>query len=333
MHKSPVSKRFITSAKGCSLEPLSKMVCTGLSALMKMKRNSLQSYRKQTSINKYFVVDSRDTLIKTLDTMNNENVKNKSIKTYDFKALYTSIPQDKLKVSIKTFVKSIFRSKKDKEFISISKNNAWLTMTRSTKVSSFSCIEFISCINYLIDNSFVSFQGKIYKQVVGIPMGISSGPQLANIFLKVYEEIYIDGLISSNKEEEALALSDIFRYQDDCAVVNDNGIFEATYRSIFPPEIVLKATNLTQNKTNYLDLNISIFRGKFVYCSYDKRNDYSFAVINYPDLKSNIPIGPAYGVFVSQLIRFCRINSQAKHFKNDIHCLFKKRINQHFDSA
>ena len=331
MHKSPISKRFITSAKGCTLEPLSKMVCTGLSALMNMKKHCTLSYSKRTGINKYYVVDSRDTLIKTLDTMNYQNVPHKSIKTYDFEALYTSIPQDKLKVCMKTFVESVFESKIDKKFISISKNNAWLTMTRSTSVSSFSCTEFISCINYLIDNSFVMFQGKIFKQFVGIPMGISSGPQLANIFLQVYEETHVDSLIKDGKVEEALALSHIFRYQDDCAVLNDKGIFDAAYSTIYPPEMVLKSTNLTQHTTNYLDLNISVFRGKFVYRSYDKRKDYNFAVINYPDLKSNIPIGPAYGVFISQLIRFCRINSKANNFKNDILCLFKKLVNQNFD--
>ena len=74
MHKSPVSKRFITSAKGCTLEPFSKLVCTGVSALMSMKHHSIQSYKKQTGINKYYVVDSRDTLIKTLDTMHYQNV-------------------------------------------------------------------------------------------------------------------------------------------------------------------------------------------------------------------------------------------------------------------
>ena len=132
------------------------------------------------------------------------------------------------------------------------------------------------------------FQGKIFKQFVGIPMGISSGPQLANIFLQVYEETHVDSLIKDGKVEEALALSHIFRYQDDCAVLNDKGIFDAAYSTIYPPEMVLKSTNVTQHTTNYLDLNISVFRGKFVYRSYDKRKDYNFAVINYPDLKSDL---------------------------------------------
>ena len=40
---------------------------------------------------------------------------------------------------------------------------------------------------------------------------------------------------------------------------------------------------LTTN-LNFLDLTISIYRGKFNVKLYDKRNDYTFDVINYPYL-------------------------------------------------
>ena len=39
---------------------------------------------------------------------------------------------------------------------------------------------------------------------------------------------------------------------------------------------------------------------------YDKRDDFNFHITNFPFLSSNIPSLPAYGVFVSQLIRYAR---------------------------
>ena len=42
----------------------------------------------------------------------------------------------------------------------------------------------------------------------------------------------------------------------------------------------------------------------------DKRDDFDFPVVNYPYLSSNIPESPAYGVFVSQLIRYDRVCSR-----------------------
>jgi hypothetical protein len=35
---------------------------------------------------------------------------------------------------------------------------------------------------------------------------------------------------------------------------------------------------------------------------YDKRNDFNFKIINFPNMCSNKPTSPAYGVYISQLI-------------------------------
>jgi hypothetical protein len=37
---------------------------------------------------------------------------------------------------------------------------------------------------------------------------------------------------------------------------------------------------------------------------YDKRDDFNFKIINFPNMYSNIPASPAYGVYISQLIRY-----------------------------
>ena len=47
---------------------------------------------------------------------------------------------------------------------------------------------------------------------------------------------------------------------------------------------------------------------------YDKRDDFDFPVVNFPYLSSNIPESRAYGVFVSQLIRYARVCSKYEDF-------------------
>ena len=32
-----------------------------------------------------------------------------------------------------------------------------------------------------------------------------------------------------------------------------------------------------------------------------------FPIVNFPFLDSDIPLAPSYGVYISQLVRFCRI--------------------------
>ena len=47
---------------------------------------------------------------------------------------------------------------------------------------------------------------------------------------------------------------------------------------------------------------------------YDKRDDFNFHITNFPFLSSNIPSSPAYGVFISHLIRFTRACSSYECF-------------------
>jgi hypothetical protein len=39
---------------------------------------------------------------------------------------------------------------------------------------------------------------------------------------------------------------------------------------------------------------------------YDKRDDFNFEIINFPNMCSNIPASPAYGVYISQIDSLCK---------------------------
>ena len=72
-----------------------------------------------------------------------------------------------------------------------------------------------------------------------------------------------------------------------------------------PAELEIKDTTERVTSASYLDLLLSIVRDGQLHTSiYDKRDDFNFHVTNFPFLSSNIPSSPAYGVFISQLIRY-----------------------------
>jgi hypothetical protein len=53
---------------------------------------------------------------------------------------------------------------------------------------------------------------------------------------------------------------------------------------------------------------------------YDKRDDFNCKIINFPNMCSNIPASPAYGVYISQLIRYARASSNYFDFlKRHLH--------------
>ena len=46
-------------------------------------------------------------------------------------------------------------------------------------------------IEFLIDNIFVQFGGRQFRQVIGIPMGTNCAPLLADLFLNSYENEFL----------------------------------------------------------------------------------------------------------------------------------------------
>ena len=75
----------------------------------------------------------------------------------------------------------------------------------------------------------------------------------------------------------------------------------------------------------YLEFDDS---GKLSTKIYDKRDDFNFKIINLPNMCSNIPASPAYGVYISQLIRYARASSNYSGFlKHHLH-LRNRLLNQ-----
>lgn len=165
-------------------------------------------------------------------------------------------------------------------------------------------------------------------------MGTNAGPHIANIYLHIYEFDYIQELIRINDENKLLQLQNIFRFQDDLMALNDSGLLSDILNEIYPKEMTVTNTNISPRKCNYLDLTVSIFKGKFRFSLFDKRKDFSFInVISYLFLEGNIPKAPSYGIFISQLLRFCKVNSEIKGFFNDTIDLTTKLQQQGFDTA
>ena len=162
-------------------------------------------------------------------------------------------------------------------------------------------------VEYLIDNVFVSVGNRVYKQCVGIPMGTDCAPLLANLFLFYYEYRYMKSLISSNISL-AKQYTHTMRYIDDLLALNNRG-FAGRATDIYPSELVLKKTTEGPTELSYLDLLITIDGGKYSTAIYDKRDSFNFNIVNFPHMSSNIPSKPAYGVYISQLVRIGRICS------------------------
>jgi hypothetical protein len=76
---------------------------------------------------------------------------------------------------------------------------------------------------------------------------------------------------------------------------------------IYPIELEIKNTTDTDTFASYLDLHLEIDNeGRLRTKHDDKRDDFNFPIVNFPFICSNISAAPAYGVYISQLIRYSR---------------------------
>ena len=110
----------------------------------------------------------------------------------------------------------------------------------------------------------------------------------------------------------------------------NNGRFVHEIRHIYPRDLELKRTTESSTSLSYLDVLVSIDKGKYSTDVYDKRDGFNFNIVNFPHMCSNIPSKPAYGVYISQLVRIGRICSTYLQFKNRHYNLTAKLVKQGF---
>ena len=56
----------------------------------------------------------------------------------------------------------------------------------------WSCRNVCDALSILLDNIYIRFGTKLYRQINGIPMGTNCAPLVANLFLFCYERDYYD---------------------------------------------------------------------------------------------------------------------------------------------
>ena len=81
--------------------------------------------------------------------------------------------------------------------------------------------DIIKILEVLVDNIFVVFAGKVFQQIIGIPMGTNCTPLLVHIFLYSYEAEFIQSLLSVGKKRIASQLNITYRYIDDVLSINN----------------------------------------------------------------------------------------------------------------
>ena len=158
-------------------------------------------------------------------------------------------------------------------------------------------------LTFLLDNIYIRFGSKLYRQIVSIPMGTKCAPLVADLFLFCYERYFMLSFPEDNQSGVIEAFNSTSRYLDDLLNI-DNNFFDSMVNRIYPSELHLNKANVSDAEASFLDLHLSVSDGFVRTKIYDKRDDFNFDIVNFPFLDGGVPRSAPYGVYISQFIRF-----------------------------
>ena len=101
--------------------------------------------------------------------------------------------------------------------------------------------------------------------------------------------------LSADKDAEIIdAFNSTSRNFDDVLNIN-NTYSDSMVNQIYPSELQINKANSSDTEAPFLDTHLTI------------SVDLDFDIINFPFLGGDVPRAPAYGVYISQLIRLASV--------------------------
>ena len=91
------------------------------------------------------------------------------------------------------------------------------------KHHAWSCQNVCDALTFLLDNIFIRFGTKLYRQVVGISMGTYCAPLVADLFLFCYERDFMLSLSDDKQADVIDAFNTTFRYLNE--ILNINNVY------------------------------------------------------------------------------------------------------------
>ena len=326
MHKSPTGARYIIGSKKSSLKPLGKALTKIFKVIFQHKRRFCRKAGFFSGLKQFWCIDNHDEVVTTLDRLNIKKHA-KSIATYDFSTLYTTIPHDKLIDVLSKIVDSVFNDT-TRVFICVGKKSAYWVKGKSSKYM-YTATEVKECISFLINNAYFRVGKSIFRQKVGIPIGSDPAPFFANLFLFYYESEWIKRT-SRVDFAKARRLFNTFRFIDDLNALNDHGEFGRVAKDIYPPELIVNWENGNFKSGSFLPLWISIDDDQkiFNYKLYDKRDAFPFYIVRFPFYSSNMPAKMFFNTISAEILRICRASAKYVSFQESCDPFLKRMRKQ-----
>ena len=274
LHKRPYKARFIANSSSCTTTELSKLLTSCLTAIKSHVIRYCETVYETSNKNWFWSIKNSGEVLSKLKC---RRFRATSLSTYDFSTLYTTLPHNLIKEKLLDLIEWTFKRalKTMVHFIwhVMTERLFSLPLTKLSRYTLWSCQNVCDALSYLLDNIYIRFETKLYRQIVGIPMGTNCAPLVADPF----ERDFMDSLNHDNQADVIEAFNSTSRYLDDLLNI-DNPYFEGMVNQIYPPELQLNKANISDTEAPFLDLHLSVANGFDSSKIYDKRDDFDFDI-------------------------------------------------------
>ena len=100
-------------------------------------------------------------------------------------------------------------------YIACNERQTFFTSGDTKRYKLWHCQNVCETLIYLLDNIYIRFGTKLYRHIVGIPMGTNCAPLVADLFLCFYERDFMTSLSDVKHAELIKAFKSTSIYLDD----------------------------------------------------------------------------------------------------------------------
>ena len=193
LHKNPYKSSFISNSSHCSTTILSKHITSALTAVKDHVIKYSETAFRNSNVNYFWSIKNSSEVIEKLRLRNFQGFQ---VSSFDFSTLYTSLPHDLIKAKVLSLVKWCF-DRESKTYLCTSAKVGFFSNKKYDSYACWTCTELCEAFTFFLENIYVQFDGMVYQQIVGIPMGTNCAPLIADFFLYCYERDFMSNLQKS----------------------------------------------------------------------------------------------------------------------------------------
>ena len=181
--KKTYKARFIANSSSCTTTELSKLHNSCLTTIKKHVIKYCEKVFERSGKNLFWSIKNS---CEVLNKLKSRGFRASSLSTYDFSTLYTTLPHNRIKDKLVDLIERTFQ-REGSLYIACNDKNAFFTSDADRTYNLWTCQKVCEALTFLLDNIYIRFGSKLYRQIVGIPMGTNCAPLVADLFLFCYE--------------------------------------------------------------------------------------------------------------------------------------------------